>query len=231
MNFFKFVGLTLASAFVVLLHMCVVQAQVKPETDQQKTLYAFGYMIAKEWRTFGFSEEEIKVITEAMSVSALRGKPQIKVEEWAPKIRPLLIERQKIANAAIIKKQKASSAELLAKEAKALGATVTKSGIIVKVLKPGTGKTPTASSKVTVHYEGTLGDGTVFDSSIKRGEPATFPLNGVIKCWTEGVQLMKVGGKNRFVCPAELAYGNAGAGSDIPPGAALIFEVELLKVE
>ena len=106
-----------------------------------------------------------------------------------------------------------------------------KSGLIMTTLKPGTGEKPKATSKVTVHYHGTLGDGTVFDSSVKRGEPATFPLNGVIKCWTEGLQLMQAGGKSRLVCPADLAYGDRGAGAMIPPATALIFEVELLKVE
>ena len=83
---------------------------------------------------------------------------------------------------------------------------------------------------MTVHYHGTLGDGTVFDSSVNRGQPATFPLNGVIKCWTEGVAMMKEGGKSRLICPSEIAYGDRGAGQNIPPGATLIFDVELIKV-
>jgi FKBP-type peptidyl-prolyl cis-trans isomerase FkpA/FKBP-type peptidyl-prolyl cis-trans isomerase FklB len=105
------------------------------------------------------------------------------------------------------------------------------SGVLVTTLKPGTGASPAATDKVKVHYHGTLIDGTVFDSSVQRNEPATFPLNQVIKCWTEGVQQMKVGGKSRLVCPADVAYGDRGAPPRIKPGATLVFEVELLGIE
>src|SRR5438034_565931 len=110
------------------------------------------------------------------------------------------------------------------------GAVKTPSGAVVTTLKPGTGASPTATDKVKVHYHGTLTDGTVFDSSVQRGEPITFPLSGVIKCWTEGVQQMKVGGKSRLVCPADTAYGDRGAPPKIKPGATLVFEVELLEI-
>lgn len=109
------------------------------------------------------------------------------------------------------------------------GAMKTESGIVITTIKPGTGATPKATDTVKVHYHGTLTDGTVFDSSIKRGEPALFPLDKVIKCWTEAVQQIKVGGKSRFVCPPNLAYGDAGS-SVIKPGSTLIFEVELLEI-
>ena len=118
----------------------------------------------------------------------------------------------------------------LAKAAAEAGAKKTASGAIVKALKEGTGATPTAASTVKVHYHGTLPDGTVFDSSVKRGEPATFPLSGVIKCWTEGVQQIKVGGKSRLVCPSNIAYGDRGSPPTIKPGATLVFEVELLEI-
>ena len=98
-------------------------------------------------------------------------------------------------------------------------------------IKPGTGESPKATDTVKVHYHGTLRDGTVFDSSVDRGEPATFPLNRVIACWTEGVQKMKVGGKSKLICPASIAYGDRGAPPKIMPGAALVFEVELLGIE
>ncbi len=97
-------------------------------------------------------------------------------------------------------------------------------------LKPGAGSSPQASDKVKVHYHGTLPDGTVFDSSVQRGEPATFALNGVIRCWTEGLQRMKVGGKAKLVCPSDTAYGDRGMPPRILPGATLIFEVELLDI-
>lgn len=106
----------------------------------------------------------------------------------------------------------------------------TPSGLIYESLKDGAGAQPTAQSSVQVHYRGTLVDGTEFDSSYKRGEPATFPLNRVIKCWTEGVAKMKEGGKAKLICPPETAYGSRGAGAAVPPNATITFEVELLKV-
>ena len=111
------------------------------------------------------------------------------------------------------------------------GKTVrTESGLEITELKPGEGDHPTRQSVVEVHYHGTFEDGKVFDSSVERGKPATFPLTRVIKCWTEGVALMRVGGKSRLVCPPEIAYGARGAPPRIPPNATLIFEVELLKI-
>lgn len=107
----------------------------------------------------------------------------------------------------------------------------TASGLIYRSLKDGTGASPTATDTVRVHYRGTLTNGTEFDSSYGRGQPAEFPLNRVIKCWTEGVQKMKVGGKARLTCPPEIAYGSRGAGSAVPPNATLVFEVELLDIK
>ena len=114
--------------------------------------------------------------------------------------------------------------------AKETGAVVTASGLVYLSLKDGTGASPAASDKVKVHYRGTFPDGKEFDSSYKRGEPIEFPLSGVIKCWTEGVQRMKVGGKAKLTCPAAIAYGARGAGGVIPPNATLLFEVELLAI-
>jgi FKBP-type peptidyl-prolyl cis-trans isomerase FkpA len=110
------------------------------------------------------------------------------------------------------------------------GAVRTESGLIYRELRAGSGGSPKASDTVTVNYRGTLVDGTEFDSSYKRNEPAQFPLNGVIPCWTEGVQKMKVGGKSELVCPASIAYGDRGSPPTIPGGATLIFEVELLRI-
>jgi FKBP-type peptidyl-prolyl cis-trans isomerase FkpA len=110
------------------------------------------------------------------------------------------------------------------------GAVVTDSGLVFRSLKDGSGPTPAAGDTVRVHYRGTLPDGKEFDSSIKRGQPAEFPLNRVIKCWTEGVQRIKVGGKAKLTCPPAIAYGERGAGGVIPPNATLLFEVELLGI-
>ncbi len=114
--------------------------------------------------------------------------------------------------------------------AKEAGAVVTASGLVYRALKDGTGDSPKASDKVKVHYRGTFLDGKEFDSSYKRGEPIEFPLGGVIKCWTEGVQRMKVGGKAKLTCPPAIAYGERGAGGVIPANATLQFEVELLGI-
>jgi len=120
--------------------------------------------------------------------------------------------------------------DYLATAARADGATLTESGLIYTSLAPGTGPAPAATDTVTVHYHGTLPDGRVFDSSVDRGEPASFALDKVIPCWTEGVQRMRVGEKARLVCPPALAYGDRGAGGVIPPGSPLVFEVELLGI-
>ena len=121
--------------------------------------------------------------------------------------------------------------DLVAAAAKVKGATVTPSGLVYLSLIDGSGASPAASDKVTVQYRGTFADGTEFDSSYKRNAPATFPLNGVIPCWTEGVQHMKVGGKARLTCPAAIAYGARGAGGVIPPNTPLQFEIELLSID
>jgi FKBP-type peptidyl-prolyl cis-trans isomerase FkpA len=124
----------------------------------------------------------------------------------------------------------ADSKAALDKAAAEPGAIRTPSGLVYRELKAGTGQTPRATDAVTVNYRGTLTNGTEFDSSYKRNEPAQFPLNQVIPCWTEGLQRMRVGGKSRLVCPAGLAYGERGSPPDIPGGATLVFEVELLAI-
>ena len=115
--------------------------------------------------------------------------------------------------------------------AKEDGAVLTSSGLVYRSLKDGSGASPAATDKVTVHYKGTFPDGREFDSSYKRGQPIDFPLNRVIACWTEGVQRMKVGGKAKLTCPPEIAYGARGAGNAVPPNATLLFEVELLGIQ
>jgi FKBP-type peptidyl-prolyl cis-trans isomerase FkpA len=124
----------------------------------------------------------------------------------------------------------AAPSEAAAKAAKEPGAQVMPSGLVFRSLKEGSGPSPQASDKVRVHYRGTLPDGKEFDSSYARGQPAEFPLDRVIKCWTEGVQKLKVGGKARLTCPPGIAYGERGAGGVIPPNATLHFEVELLGI-
>ncbi len=139
-------------------------------------------------------------------------------------------DKQRAAAAEAGKVAKAAGESFLADNAKKEGVVVLPSGLQYQVLKEGNGKKPSANDQVKCHYEGTLIDGTIFDSSYQRNEPATFGLNQVIAGWTEGVQLMSEGAKYRFFIPYNLAYGERGAGAQIPPFAALVFDVELLKV-
>lgn len=144
---------------------------------------------------------------------------------------PARAEEAKPAAKPGLEQEKARGKEYLEKAAKEEGAVRTKSGFVYLELRKGTGVKPWASNTVKVHYVGTLVDGKVFDSSVARGQPAVFPLKQVIRCWTEGVQMMKVGGKAKLVCPSDLAYGDGGMGGGlIPGGATLVFEVELLEI-
>jgi FKBP-type peptidyl-prolyl cis-trans isomerase FkpA len=201
-----------------------VPAKPKEMTDEQKTIYALGLSMSRSLKPFDLSPAEIDLIKQAL-VDAAAKKPAVDLDTWGPKIQGLAEARGVIAT----QKEKANSAAYLAKAATEPGAIKTDSGIVYKELTPGTGASPAASDTVKVHYRGTLIDGTEFDSSYKRNSPAEFPLTGVIKCWTEGVQKIRVGGKSRLVCPSDLAYGDQGRPS-IPGGAALIFEIELLEI-
>jgi FKBP-type peptidyl-prolyl cis-trans isomerase FkpA len=196
------------------------------ETEDQKTIYAIGLAISQNLGQFEFSEEEMKILSAGLSDGALKRDPKVKLDEYGPKIQAFAQARMTAA----AEKEKVAAAKFLTDEAAKAGATKTDSGLIYTEISAGTGNLPAATDSVTVHYKGTLRDGTVFDSSLERGQPATFQLNQVIGCWTEGVQKMKVGGKSRLVCPAAIAYGDRGAPPTIPPGAALVFEVELLSI-
>ena len=153
--------------------------------------------------------------------------PEVPLAEYVPKASQLMQARQmKMAEAAVEGGKKALEAA-----ASEDGATKTDSGLVVLPLEEGSGATPAASDTVEVHYEGTLVDGTVFDSSYARGQPISFPLSGVISGWTEGLQLMKVGGKAKLTIPSDIAYGDSGSPPAIPPKATLIFTVELLAIK
>ncbi|QCB45737.1 FKBP-type peptidyl-prolyl cis-trans isomerase [Hydrogenophaga sp. PAMC20947] len=136
-----------------------------------------------------------------------------------------------ICSAAILSAPAMAQDVTLAAAAKEAGAIVTPTGLVYRAMKEGTGASPRAANTVKVHYKGTLPDGKEFDSSYSRGTPIEFPLGGVIPCWTEGVQRMKIGGKAKLTCPSAIAYGERGAGGVIPPNATLVFEVELLGIK
>lgn len=193
-------------------------------TDTDKTVYALGLMMAGSIGQFDLSPAELEILKRAFT-DAAAGKPAIQLDQWGPKIQGFAKERKE----RVISKQKVISQAYLAKAAVAPGAVKTPSGLIYREVLAGTGKSPVATDTVKVNYRGTLTDGVEFDSSYKRNEPATFPLDHVIKCWTEGLQKMKVGGKSILVCPADLAYGDRPQAA-IPAGSTLVFEVELLDV-
>lgn len=196
----------------------------EPLTEDQKPIYALGLLMQRALDQFDLSAAELEILKRALSDAAAH-KPAIDIDEWGPKIEGLAAARAERVAA----REKAASVAYLAKAAAEPGMVKTDSGLIYQDLSPGTGPSPTAADTVKVHYRGTLINGTEFDSSYKRNEPAQFPLGRVIPCWTEGVQKMKVGGKARLVCPSDLAYGDAGRPS-IPGGATLVFEVELLEI-
>jgi FKBP-type peptidyl-prolyl cis-trans isomerase FkpA len=218
----------LTGSVVALLAMvsAVAAAGPEPTTDEQKLFYVLGLAISQNLGSFNLSETELEMVKAGMTDGVLHRTPKADLQTFGPKIQDL----QRTRMTAIAAEEKKAGQAFLDKAAAEQGATKTPSGLIIKTLKPGTGASPKVTDKVKVHYQGTLTDGTVFDSSVQRGEPVTFPLNGVIKCWTEGVQLMKVGEKSRLVCPADLAYGDRGAPGRIKPGATLVFEIELLDI-
>jgi len=196
-------------------------------TEEQKTLYALGVALAKNTAAFNLTADDVKYVTAGFGDSVKNNKLLIDFDIYSPKVGQFAQTR--VAAKAEVEKQRAKP--FLEKAAKQSGAVTTASGLIYSEIKKGKGASPKASDTVKVHYHGTLTDGTVFDSSVERKTPAIFPLNGVIPCWTEGVQLMQVGGKAKLVCPSSIAYGNQGRPPQIKGGAVLVFEVELLGIE
>lgn len=198
------------------------------QTEDEKTLYALGAAVARNIAPFDLTEAELKHVQQGFADGALKKKIDMDIQSYFPKIQELQTAR--VAKAA--EGEKKSGEEYLAKAATEQGARQTPTGLVYKEEKAGTGPNPAATDTVKVHYHGTLTDGTVFDSSVERKEPVSFPLSGVIPCWTEGVQMMKVGGKAKLICPSAIAYGDRGTpDGSIKPGSTLVFEVELLGIE
>jgi FKBP-type peptidyl-prolyl cis-trans isomerase FkpA len=221
----------IASLFLLSLAACTGKAaETKPvavETEEQKTFYALGQWLGGQVKVFSLTADELKYVEMGLADSVNGAKPVVELQTYGPKLSEMAQKRQ-AAGAATAK---VKGKEFLDQAAKETGATVLPSGVIYTSLKAGTGPSPAATDTVKVHYEGKLTDGTVFDSSIKRGEPAEFALSGVIPCWTQGVGKMKVGEKAKLVCPSDQAYGDHGSPPAIPPGATLVFEVELLEIK
>jgi FKBP-type peptidyl-prolyl cis-trans isomerase FkpA len=216
----------IAWSLLALLVAVPVVARTEPVSEDDKTLYALGLALSQSLASFSLSEQELRQVVDGLNDGVLGKEHRVDLNAYRPKIQEL--QRVRVTAAAEVEKKKGEA--FLEEAAKKPGATKLPDGLIIIPITPGTGDSPSATDKVKVHYQGTLTDGTVFDSSVQRGTPATFPLNGVIKCWTEGLQKMKVGGKSQLVCPADLAYGERGAPPRIKPGATLVFEVELLEI-
>jgi FKBP-type peptidyl-prolyl cis-trans isomerase FkpA len=183
-------------------------------------------MIGRNVKTFSLTPAELDIVKAGHGDAAMSRKRQVEIETYAPKVQALARARASVRT----DQEKQKGAAYAEQQAKEPGAVKTDSGMIYQEIKAGTGEQPSANDRVKVHYTGTLIDGTVFDSSVKRKAPAEFPLRGVIPCWTEGVAKMKVGGKAKLVCPAKIAYGDEGRPPTIPGGATLTFEVELLEI-
>ena len=192
-----------------------------------KLSYAWGMAMGRQLKGMGVQHLNKEDFDEAVH-AAFEGKETKLTDEEAQKTLNEFLQELNKKNEAIARE---AGDKFLEANRKNPGVHVTDSGLQYVVEKEGEGKQPTATSEVTVHYTGKLLDGTVFDSSINRGEPATFPLNRVIPGWTEGLQLMKEGGKYTFFIPSDLAYGPQGIPNVIPPHSTLIFEVELLSVK
>ncbi|HUF19406.1 MAG TPA: FKBP-type peptidyl-prolyl cis-trans isomerase [Burkholderiales bacterium] len=215
--------------FVMALAGCKggqTTASVELETDEQKTFYALGMAVSQPLYPFSLSEEEMAYVQAGLADGVMKREARVDMDTFGPKIEELARVRVEQT----VTQAKAAGSEFMKKAEAEPGATKTASGVVVKVLTEGTGEKPTELDTVKVHYHGTLADGTVFDRSVERDEPVTIPLGNVIKCWVEGVQEIKVGGKSRLVCPPETAYGDRGSAPRIPPGATLAFEVELLEI-
>lgn len=198
----------------------------EPKTDEQKTLYAIGLAISQNLETFALTEAELDMVKAGLTDGTLKKTPQVDLQTFGPKIGEL----QQARLAVVAEKEKAAGKTYAEKAAGEKDSKKTDSGLVYTPTKEGTGAAPKATDQVKVHYEGKLTNGNVFDSSVKRGEPVTFALNQVIPCWTEGLQLMKVGGKATLVCPSSIAYGDMGRPPRIPPGATLVFDVELIEI-
>lgn len=198
-----------------------------------KVSYALGLGIGSQLKSMGAESLNIDDFGAAIKDVLAGNELKVSMADSQKIVEEFFREqekKQRAAAAEIGKKLKAEGEAFLAENAKKDGVKVTESGLQYVVVEEGTGKQPKATDTVRVHYEGRLINGTIFDSSIKRGTPAEFPLNGVILGWTEGLQLMKEGAKYTFFIPYKLAYGEAGAAGAIPPCATLIFDVELIKV-
>jgi FKBP-type peptidyl-prolyl cis-trans isomerase FkpA len=221
-------------AAALLLAGCAKQAEAPAAspspsglTEDQKTLYAMGAMLGGNVALLKLGDAQLEQVVAGLR-DAAKGAP-LKVEPQSQQMQIQQLFQAKQLEAAQAEKAKGKAyAESAAKEP---GAETLPGGMIYRSLSPGKGASPKATDTVSVHYTGTFVDGKVFDSSVQRGQPAEFTVGGVIPCWRDGVQRMKVGEKAKLVCPSDTAYGDQGRGQQMPGGATLVFEVELLGIK
>ena len=200
-------------------------AAPEPTSDEQKTLYALGLAVNQSLSNFNLSEPEFEMVKSGITDGFFK-RPKVDLQTFGLKISELQQARASV----IAEAEKKVGAAFLAKVAAESGAKKTESGAILTTIKEGNGAIPKMTDMVKVQYQGTLIDGTVFDSSAKQGEPAMLRVNEMSKCWVEGMQQIKVGGKSKLVCPSILAYRDKGLPPLIKPGATLVFEIELLEI-
>jgi len=232
-----FRSLSIMFLLVLVVGCAAEEAKVAPEvtldTPMSRISYTIGVNIGQDFKTQKM-EVDADILLMGMKDSLAGKELRLTDEEMVSEIQTFQQEMQAKMAAemeGVAAKNLADGEAFLAENAKQEGVEVTESGLQYKVLEPGEGDSPEAADVATVHYRGTLIDGTQFDSSYDRGQPATFPVGGVIAGWTEALQLMKPGAKWQLTIPAELAYGERGAGQDIGPNATLLFDVELISVE
>ena len=195
-------------------------------TEEHRTLYALGAALANNLRELELDDEERRVVLAGFGEAAAGGRVRVDVASEMPRIQALR-ERRQLAAMAERRKQGAAFIE---QQLLQTGTEKSASGLAYRQLTSGQGRQPSEHDTVTVHYEGSLIDGKVVDSSRKRGKPTQFRVNGVIACWREALLKMRVGGRSQIVCPPELAYGNGGSPPAIPPAATLLFDIELLDL-
>ncbi len=209
----------------LLLFVTANAADPELKTEEDKIVYFLGIALSKNVSNLSLSDKEVELVFSGMRDSLEGNAISLEEATYGPMLNALIEERMQAG----IENETAASATYVETMAAEDGAITTESGVIILELVAGDGPSPSSDSVVKAHYHGTLRDGSVFDSSVDRGQPFTSSLNNVIPCWKEAIPMMKEGGKSKIVCPAELAYGSRGAGK-VPAGAALTFEVELIEV-
>jgi FKBP-type peptidyl-prolyl cis-trans isomerase len=224
LNMLRKTPLLVAACLLAAASSCAAEAQLA--SDDQKTLYAVGFAMSQRLTGFGIESADVELILKGLEDGLLGSDAKVAMETYGPKIEDFLLSKR-----AVVTSQEKELGQVYRDEvALAPGAVTTESGLIYFEQQAGTGQAPAATDSVKIHYHGTFRDGGVFDSSREAGEPASLKLDGVVPCFSEGIQRMKVGGKSKLVCPPDLAYGDQGFPPVIPPGATLVFEVELLEI-